>query len=811
MRGRVEKDEGVASRRARWQGPILGLASVRLAWGVGILLAIAFASLSPLIGVPGPESALILGVALTPFVAAAGARIAIAARTHPVSRTGELLERGLAVAMGAVVLPTLVLALNGMRVPWCTPWEGFAFIVLGPLAGAVLAAMVGVAVGTMVRGPRIATMLATAFPIVATLASFGLLYCTPAIFAYGHFFGYYPGTLYDADVAIEAPYLTFRALSLTQMGAIVAWILATVDPATARMSFRRAMEHRGTLVVMAALWGVAFVGELRATDLRHRSTAGSIEEYLGTTLHGQYCDAVVPRELPRERGLRLRDDCDLRVMQMSDALGVHPPERVSAFFFRSTSEKRELMGASHTYIAKPWRREVYLQIDAWPHPVLAHEIVHVVAGEVGVGPFKISGSVGGWLPSAGIIEGLAVALAWEERDGLTPHQWARAMMALEQMPSIESTEGLGFLLQPASRAYVTSGSFMRWILDTRGPEIVREIYRRGDYAGPLETSLSEAEAEWRAWLEREVPLPPEALAMAEARFDRPAIFSQVCPHTVAALMEEVSGDLAAGDDAHAAQTCERVLDIDPNDTRARAWFAVSLARQGEFERARRELDRLIGPPSAARPVIRAARQGIADALWSRGHLEEAATMYRALLDEPLGDEEARQIEVRLLAVESGALERMQLQQLFAPPREMQSDGVTAMQAMGRLRELRTDGLGSYLEARQMIARERFDLAKTALAEMEARGLPSERMGREARRMRAMAMFGVGERAQSRALWREIFHDARSTEAARVEALDWLDRIERAGPLPDIEDRDVTEVPNPQPLPAPAPAPLPVAG
>jgi hypothetical protein len=789
----------------------MGRASVRLSFAVGVLLALVFAMISPLIGVPGPESALVLGVVLTPFVAAAGARIAIAARTQTISRTGELLERALAVGIGAVALPTFILALNGARVPWCAPWEGLAFMALGPLAGAVLAAMVGVAVGTIVRGPRIATALAAALPILVTLASFGLLYFTPAIFAYGHFFGYYPGTLYDPDVAIEAPYLTFRAFSAVQIGAVAAWILAVVDPQTARASFQRAAQHRGTLAVTAALFAMAFVGEMRATDLRHRSTASSIAEHLGTTLHGQYCDAVVPRELPRERGLRLRDDCDLRVAQMSDALGVRPPERVTAFFFRSTGEKRELMGASHTYIAKPWRREVYLQIDAWPHPVLAHEIVHVVAGEVGIGPFKISGSIGGWLPSPGIIEGIAVALAWEERDGLTPHQWARAMMELERMPSLASTEGLGFLLQPASRAYVASGSFMRWILDTRGPEVVREIYRRGDYEGPLETSLSSAEVEWRAWLEREVPLPPEALAMAEARFDRPAIFSQVCPHAVAALMEEVSGDIAAGDDAHAAQTCERVLDIDPNDTRARAWYAVSLARQGDIERARRELDRLIGPPSAARPVIRAARQGIADALWSHGHLHEAATIYRAILEEPLGDEEARQIEVRLLAVESGVVESTQLRQLFAPPREMQSDGVTAMQAIGRLRELRADGLGSYLEARQMMHRERFDLAMAALTEMEERGLPNERMRREARRMRATAMFGLGERAQSRELWREVFHDAHSTEAARVEALDWLDRIERAGPLPDVEDRDVTEVPNPRPLPIPTPTPPPVAG
>ena len=38
------------------------------------------------------------------------------------------------------------------------------------------------------------------------------------------------------------------------------------------------------------------------------------------------------------------------------------------------------MGAADTYIAKPWRREVYVQAAGYPHPVLGHELMHVLAG-----------------------------------------------------------------------------------------------------------------------------------------------------------------------------------------------------------------------------------------------------------------------------------------------------------------------------------------------------------------------------------------------------------------------------------------------
>jgi len=64
---------------------------------------------------------------------------------------------------------------------------------------------------------------------------------------------------------------------------------------------------------------------------------------------------------------------------------------VRAFFFRDAAEKKRLMGAGDTYIAKPWRKEVYLQMGAYPHPVLGHELAHVVAGSFGRGPFRIAG------------------------------------------------------------------------------------------------------------------------------------------------------------------------------------------------------------------------------------------------------------------------------------------------------------------------------------------------------------------------------------------------------------------------------------
>ena len=80
--------------------------------------------------------------------------------------------------------------------------------------------------------------------------------------------------------------------------------------------------------------------------------------------------------------------------------------------FRSADEKRALMGAADTNIAKPWRREIYLQDEAFPHPVLPHELAHIVAGNTGRGPLRVSGKLQGLYPDFALVEGTAVAAAW---------------------------------------------------------------------------------------------------------------------------------------------------------------------------------------------------------------------------------------------------------------------------------------------------------------------------------------------------------------------------------------------------------------
>lgn len=742
-------------------------AKVGLAVSLFVSVILTFSSLTAVLGV---ENALVHGIVLPPVVAVMAARVAILGRARQARRRD--IAAAVARATAIVLTPPLVLALAAAAfVRWCSPFEGMAFFVLGPGTGVVLAALLGAALGANLR-PRVASSLALAIPVLVAMIALWRFYGTPAIYAYEHFVGYFPGTLYDPDVSVRAEYLTFRVVGIVWVLALALAVAASPEHGAAGQTKEARGRTAALRVFSVLLVSFALVLESYGPELGHRSTADSIRDELGSELLGERCTVVVPRELPLERAEHLRDDCDFRIRRTEEVLGVTHPGRITAFFFRSEDEKRRLMGASSTYVAKPWRHEVYLQIGTWPHPVLHHEIVHVVAGATGIGPFRVAGALGGLLPAPGIIEGVAVALAWDESEGLTPHEWAAALARIGHAPSISRTTGLRFLLEPASRAYTANGSFVRWILETRGSAAVRRIYREGDYELALEEPIADLEEAWLAYLDG-IPLPDEAEGLARLRFERVSIWSQVCPHAVAALEDRLAGDIASGDDLRAIEDCEAILSIDRGHASVHGWRVAALARAGRIEEAEAALAALIG--SAPSPVVSYARNAIAEAEWRAGASERALERYRESAAAPVTGDALRQLEVQILALEEGGSTSAAMLELFAPSARSTHDPATTMAAIARVREVRSDGLADYLEARQLLARERFDLARPLLERAAERGLPTARTRSENERLRAVAAFATGDvETAQRMFW--ALRAAARTDGERVDADDWLARI-----------------------------------
>lgn len=433
------------------------------------------------------------------------------------------------------------------------------------------------------------------------------------------------------------------------------------------------------------------------------------------------------------------------------------------------------MGAGSTNIAQPWRNEVYLTVRDWPHPVLAHEVAHVVAGNAADGPFQVGGHLGGYLPNPALIEGVAVAAAWASNDALTPHQWAKAMLELDKLPPLDAVFGLSFLTQPSRHAYTAAGSFIRFVHEEHGPEAVRALHRTGDVEGSVGASLSDLEERWHAFL-GERPLPDDALALARVRFDQRSIFSAVCPRQVAQLRQELSRDRAAGAPQRVRETCEEILDIDPTSLRERAALVGALARLGRFDDAKAELGKLETTYDAPVPITSAARESLADAYWRRGKSGRARSIYEELLGKPQPESRARALEVKRLALAAGGSQAALVRDLLVPGADGPVSGALAVHFARELRQAREDGLGAYLEARQLQHRDRYERALPLIQAAGRKGLPTPRLEKERQRMLGIALYATGRFDDSAALFHSWLADDSTTAARRALARDWLERI-----------------------------------
>jgi len=340
------------------------------------------------------------------------------------------------------------------------------------------------------------------------------------------------------------------------------------------------------------------------------------------------------------------------------------------------------------------------------------------------------------------------------------------MLDRMELPPASDLMSFRFTALPAARAYTAAGSLIRFLIATRGMKAFLGTYHAGRIDG-----LEELEAQWHGYLQ-EVPVSPNERGIAEVELAQPSVFSAVCPHELAKLRANLSGDQAARDDARTITTCRAILDIDENEAQAHAGLVGALARTGDEKGALAELDSLRAAMNAPKPIVAAALEQFADACWTLGKLGEAADRYGALLAIPRTDGAARQTEVKKLALDAPPAERELVYELLLG----RSSSPIVVHLAHSLANLRSDGLGQYLEARQLIGQNRYALALPLLQDAKRLGLPTLRLEHELDRLLGMTFFALGDYQASADAWERR---AWTSRAAGAEAARWIERIEYA--------------------------------
>lgn len=615
-----------------------------------VLLGCGAIGTLPLFDGPGYEYALASGLLLPSAVAISSALVAARrARRYPAT-----LRHAFAFGALTATLALSISLLHGLRAGFCDAWAGIEFFVLGPGVGALLAAVWGACMGALLRPLRRPwqTLWAVALALLAPLCGVGIslwrFYTSPMVFAFDPFVGYFAGTLYDTVISGSDRLQSYRLGSLGSLVAVFALARLLRRPEPGRYLPRPSRPRLVSALLFVGGIVTSTVVTVRGSELGHFQSAQSIIDALGARSEGERCNVIYSRDLlPRDAALLARE-CDAHVREIEDFFQTQGPRHVRVYLFNGPAQKGWLMGAANTYIAKPWRQEIYLQVAGFPHPVLGHELAHVIAGSFARGPLRVAGSLGGWWPDPGRIEGFAVAASPREDADLTPYEWTRAMADLKLLPSFANTFGLGFFAANSSTSYTAAGAFVAYLRQEQGAEALRRWYAGEDLSAITGSSLSAWEKRFDQFV-RSVSISEAAMESARARFDRPSVFARRCPHEVDRLQQLGYSALGAHDLVLAQRSFDEVLRLDPHDLGARLELGSCMQRRGKLEESVAHYQQL-ARSAELRPQERAAAlKRWADLeLWQQ-HPERAEQLYEQVRPNTVDEDQLRQLDVKQLA------------------------------------------------------------------------------------------------------------------------------------------------------------------
>lgn len=759
----------------------------------GVLAALAvYLAFVPLFDVLGYEFAFAVGLVAS-FAAADLAAVWVQ-RTRsqlpeepqaPLGVLGLWL-RAAALALGLLVLPAILMSLNALRVRQCDFASGFLFYALLPGISALMGTTVGLVSGLLLAGWRRLAIVA-AWLFVAASLGLGVwrFYAAPPIFGYDPFAGYFPGTLYDEHIALNTAFYVARVYQAALAALALCVCAAFLDARRLTLRWTRVV-HQGALIGAVGTAALAMALSAYSGELGVAVAKDDVARALGGRRDTEHFVIYYPRGASFEPILdAIAKEHELRLAQVSRALGAKVRGKITSFYFSSAAEKARWMGAQGTYVAKPWRREIYLQHEDFPHPTLRHEIAHIVAGEFGDPLFGVSVRYLGWPPfrfNVGLVEGIAVAADWPGGRGarMTPHQSARAMQELGRLPPLARLLSPRFFSFSSAQSYATAGSFVYHLLSRHGADKLRALYllggSLGDIAAIYGRPLYDLEKEWQAELLR-VPLSDEDREAAREQFRRGGIFQRPCAHAVAQRSAEASVLSARGEAEKAASLLERLCADDPGEPTHELALAQALDRGGQPQAALAIYDRL-GEDRERLPVPLRARALLlaADLAARQGRVASARETVEKALSLAVDEATRRNLRIRLLAFDdtqpgSAALRNYLLERGSSPSRE--PDPLILFAHATEL--FRTQpGLGAYLQGRLLVLRGAYAQAKERLALAHAAGLADPFVDRENDRLLVSAAYLAGDLTTARAAATRLGDKAQPLPVA-LEGQDWLER------------------------------------
>jgi tetratricopeptide (TPR) repeat protein len=549
-----------------------------------------------------------------------------------------------------LIIPIFILSLNALRVPNCDWGVGLLFWFSIPTVSIALSLMISFLCHLL--STRHGHWLAMAV-ILSEIALFGWrLAMEPPIMGFSWTFGWFAGSIYDEALSFPIPLIWHQLKSIVLVIAFV----SVLEFRWRKQAFRRKTFPLLLSFISGMMWVVI---HLNGAQLDYFHTQSSVISELGGRAESQ--NAIVYFQegaFNQEKEKALLEDVEYRYHELESFFGVDIVEwrgrKIEIFIYPNSTRQQQLIGSRHTLVARPWTHQMHIRYNEFGTSLLAHEMAHLFSAEFGSSKTGLSSDKWG-IPHIGLVEGIAVAADWSPAE-LSVHDNAAALFQMDKAPSIRSVFKIqGFWSQPSGKAYTMVGSFVRWLIETRGIEKAKDLYGHIDFNTVYGQTSESLISEWEAFLENRV-LSERQLALANYRYDygsmNRSIFEKTCARTMAELERLQEDAQESGRFFLSLRYLDALEKLDSDNDEhqiQRAKLYISLERWLD---ALIILDPILTHeiPISLKAEILELR---GDVLWHLYRLPEAIESYKSCLGLGLSDAQLRSISVKIDALTSG--------------------------------------------------------------------------------------------------------------------------------------------------------------
>ncbi len=700
--------------------------SARFLISLAVLIVISvLLTFFPLIGTLGFEySTFIAFVAAFVSIFVSAELVNIDLSKGGLRRLSDIVSSVFMVNFILVAVPFVIGLVSSVVKKDCYILEGSIFYLLIPVVTVYFSTSLGLLTGFVFK--RRGFFIGALILLATIFYSLYRIFYDPSLFVYNPVIGFFPGPLYDEAIPITLTLILYRLI-------VIFWGILFLIILNAANGVKYKKIGFWDFISLALVICILFIAHSKEQEI---GISYSREYITSEVLPGKYeTDNFIiyyDPSTPEAKQIDLiAEDHEWRYKQLKDFLQVDSNEKIRSYIYPDTKTRKKIIGAGETTIANPIHKEIHLIYNSFPHPILKHELTHVMSADFGMDVFKVS-------PKIGLLEGIAVAADWSG-DGYTKHQWAKTMIEKGMAPRIQDIIGFGFWYSSAPVSYTLMGSFSRYLIDTYGIDKYKTLYKTGKF-DQYGKSIDDLVDEWTKFLNT-VTVPEEAPILAESIFGTPSIFEARCPRRIAALKQKGFNKFKSDDYYNARELFIKALGYNQADPITINGLAYSYYFDGKYDKVNDLIKDSKSIPSLDRNILANLR---ANSLWQSGDRGEALRIFSTLRSKPLPADVKREIDIKLSAMAEGGPLEDSIKMYFGT-----RDEVTRVNTLQEIiREYPEYAPAHYLLGRLLFNKNEYQKALPYLLSAEAASFPSPDLEKENMRILGISLFATKNQPQA---------------------------------------------------------------